>query len=205
MRMPSDAKPTRAQLRPGADSGQRLIPVTRQPQRSWFRVHKSGSPAMGFGKFPHHRFSHPDCPFPLLYLGATIQTCLWEYFGDDVFQGKRAIPAGKWRGCELSQILVPELQVCAANLERTRDAMSMDKASLLAADLTVPQAWGLAVQKHPANFEALKYSSRFLDQPCLALFDRGALQTKLRVKSLGTLSSLEAAVDWLDERKAALV
>ena len=203
--MPSDAKPTRAQLRPGADFGQRLIPVTRQPQRSWFRVHKSGSPAVRFGRFPHHRFSHPAGPFPLLYLAATIQTCLWEFFGDDVFQGKRAIPAGKWRGCELSQILVPELHVCAANLERTRDAMSVDKASLLAADLTVPQAWGLAVQNHPANFEALKYSSRFRDQPCLALFDRGALSAKLRVKPLGDLSQLDAAVDWLDERKAALV
>ena len=168
-------------------------------------MHRSGSPAVGFAKFPHHRFSHPDCPFPLLYLGATIQTCLWEFFGDDVFQVKRAIPAGKWGGCELSQILVPELHVCAANLERTRDAVSVDKSSLLAADLTVPQAWGLAVQNHPADFDALKYSRRFLDRPCLDLFDHSALQAKLRAKPLGALSSLDAAVDWLDERKAALV
>ena len=141
----------------------------------------------------------------MLYLGATIQTCLWEYFGDDVFHGKRTIPAGKWRGCCLSQIVVPELKVCAVNLERTRDAMSVDKASLLAADLTIPQAWGLAVQGHPAGFEAIKYSNRFLDQPCLTLFDRGGLQAKLRVKTMGDLSSCDAAVDWLDERKAALV
>ena len=140
-RMPSNPKPVRAQLRPGADFDQRAIPVTRQPQRIWFRVHKVGSPAILFRKLPHHRFSHPNCPFPLLYVGATIQTCLWEYFGDDVFQGKRAIAAGKWRGCCLSQILVPELKVCAVSLERTRDAMSVDKASLMATDLTVPQAW----------------------------------------------------------------
>lgn len=83
--------------------------------------------------------------------------------------------------------------------------MSVDKASLLAADLTIPQAWGLAVQGHPAGFEAIKYSSRFLDQPCLALFDRGGLQSKLQVKMLGTLCNLDVAVDWLDDRKAALV
>ena len=81
--------------------------------------------------------------------------------------------------------------------------MSVDKTSLLAADLTIPQAWGLAVQGHPAGFEAIKYSSRFLDQPCLALFDRGGLQSKLHVKVLGTLSNLDVAVDWFDDRKVA--
>ena len=83
--------------------------------------------------------------------------------------------------------------------------MSVDKASLMAADLGIPQAWGLAVQQHPAAFEAIKYSSRFLDQPCLALFDRGGLPTKLQVKVLGPLSRLDAALDWLEERNAALV
>jgi hypothetical protein len=158
-----------------------------------------------FGKVSHHRFSHPKCPFPLLYVGASIQTCLWEVFGDDVFQGKRTISSGKWSGCCVSQIVVPELKVCGVTLDRTRDAMSVDRASLFAADLSIPQAWGLAVQEHPAAFEAIKYSSRFLDQPCLALFDRGGLGSKLRVRALRALTSLDAAVDWLDERKAALV
>ena len=121
--MPSNAKPARALLRPGADFDERAIPVTRQPQRIWFRVHKAGSPAILFTKLPHHRFSHPHCPFPLLYAGATIQTCLWEYFGDDVFQGKRAIAAGKWQGCCLSRIVVPELKACAIR-EKTLDSMS---------------------------------------------------------------------------------
>src|SRR6266478_3086791 len=193
--MPSKAAPMRPQLRPGADFNQRAIPVTRQPQRVWFRIHKLGSPAVTFAKVLHHRFSHPDCPFPLLYVGATIQTCLWEVFGDDVFQGKRAISSGKWRSSCLSQIVVPELKVCAVSLERTRDAMSVDRASLFAADLSIPQAWGLAVQEHPAAFEAIKYSSRFLAQPCLALFDRGGLESKLQMRELGALTSLDAAVD----------
>ncbi len=149
MPMANNPTPARAQLRPSADFPQRGIPATLQPQRIWFRVHRTGAPAIWFGKLPHHRFSHSNCPFPLLYVGATIPTCLWEVFGDDVFQGKRAISFRKWNGCCLSQILVPELKVCAFSLERTRDAMSVDKASLLAADLSIPQAWGLAVQGHP--------------------------------------------------------
>jgi len=197
--------PRRAQLKPPPDFAQGVIPITRQPQRLWFRVHKAGTPAVLFGKSPHHRFSHSNCPFPLLYVGATIQTCLWEVFGDDVFQGNRAISSEKWNGCCLSQIVVPELKVCAVSLERTRSALGVDKASLMAVDLRIPQAWGLAVQEHPAGFEAIKYSSRFLDQPCLALFDRSGLQARLRVKMLGLLSNLEAAVDWLDEQNAALV
>ncbi len=203
--MPSSRNPGRAQLKPGADFNQRAIPVTQQPAGIWFRVHRSGVPGAQFGKFPHHRFSHPNCRLPLCYVGASIQTCLWEYFGDDVFIGQRVISATKWDGCCVSQIFVAELRVCAFSLERTREAMSVDKGSLMAADLGIPQAWGLAVQGHPAGFEAIRYASRFLDQSCLALFDRGGLQAKLQVKPLGALRSLDAAVDWLDERKAALV
>jgi hypothetical protein len=203
--MPSNPRTGRPQLKPGGDFDQRAIPVTRQPQRIWFRAHWSGSEAVRFRKQPHHRFSHPNCPFPLLYLGATIQTSLWEVFGDDVFQGQRVISAAKWAGYCVSKIVVPELKVCGVNLERTRDAMSVDKASLMAADLSILQAWGLAVQEHPGGFEAIKYSSRFLDQPCLALFDRGGIEARLQATILESLSNLDAAVDWLDERKAALV
>ena len=204
-RMPSDPSPSRALLLPRADFDQRPIPITRQPQRTWFRVHWAGAPPILFGKSPHHRFSHRDGPYGLLYVGATIQTCLWEVFGDDIFQGKRTISEGKWRESCVSRITVPELRVCAVTLERTRDAMSVERASLLAADLRVPQAWSLAVQRHPAAFQAIKYSSRFVDQTCLAIFDRGPVRARSAGALLGGLDDLDAAVDWLHERKAALV
>ena len=105
----------------------------------------------------------------------------------------------------MSRIRIPALKACAVNLESTRNAMGVDKASLLAADLGIPQAWGLAVQEHPAGFEAIKYSSRFVDQPCLALFDRGGMAARLQVKLLGELSGLDEAVDWLDKHKVALL
>jgi len=204
-RMPGDPPSARVLRTPAGDFARRVIPITRQPQRAWLRLHPAGAPAAQFGRRTHHRFSHPESPHGLLYVGSSLATCLWEVFGDDVFDGQRVISAAKWAGCQASQITVPELRVCAVSLERTREAMGVDKASLMAADLRIPQAWRLAVQRHPAGFEALKFTSRFLDQPCLALFDRGGLPARLRVRALGALSDLEAAVDWLDERKVALV
>jgi len=105
-------------LRPGQDFGQRLIPVTRQPSRVWYRVHRSAVPVVDFGLQPFHRFPHDRCPHRILYLGA---------------------------------------------------------------------------------------SSRFVDQPCLALFDREGLAGQLKAGRLGDLVDLDTTVDWLHDRKAALV
>ena len=100
------------------------------------------------------------------------------------------------------------------NIEWLREALGntvlIDTANRIAAELAkarIPHliVGGLAVQEHPAAFAAIKYSSRFLDQPCLAMFDRDELPGKFSVKGLGSLSSLDAAAVWLDERKAALV
>jgi len=125
--------------------------ISIQPDASSAFASRSGSPAIQFGIRAHHRFSHPDCPFPLLYVGASIPACLWKYFGDDVSGGQRVISAAQWNGCSLSRIAVPQLEVSAVSQEPTRGAMGADKASLLAVDLNVPQAWGLAVQQHPAT------------------------------------------------------
>lgn len=203
--MPIKPGPARPLFRPGPDFDAKAIPVSRQPARAWFRVHRTGVSALDFGIRDYHRFSHAGCPYPLLYVGANIPTCLWEVFGDDVFQGGRTIALSKWNGRCLSQIKAPELRACAVSAGKTRDAMGVDKSSLLDEDLAFPQEWGLAVQRHPAGFEAIKYTSRFVDHPCLALFDRGGLISKLEVELLGDLENLGAAVDWLNERKAALV
>lgn len=141
----------------------------------------------------------------MLYLGATLQACLWEIFGDDVLRGRRTIALSRWEGRCLSAVSVPALKVCAVGTERTRSAMGVEKGSLFAANLAIPQAWGLAVQRHPAEFDALKFTSRFVDQPCLALFGRPALATRLREKPLGPLSEVDEAVNWLHTQQAALV
>lgn len=203
--MPSSPAPSRPLHKPGVDFNQRTVPVTHQLRRNWFRVHRSGVSAIQLGIRSHHRFSHANSPFPWLYAASTLSASLWEYFGDDVFLGRHVISAGKWNGCSLSHITIPSVKTCAVSLEPTRNAMGVDKASLHTADLGIPQAWGLAVQQHPAAFEAIKYSSRFIDQPCLALFDRGGITTRLQETLLGELKELDAAVDWLDEHEVALV
>ena len=141
----------------------------------------------------------------MVYLAPNIQTCLWEVFGDDVFQNERMIALSRWEGRCVSQVVVPELRVCALSLERTRSAMGVDKSSLLGADLSVPQAWGLAIQRHQADFEAIKYTSRFVDRPCLVLFDQDGLARRLTVRRLGSLDLSNEAVNWLHAEKAALV
>lgn len=201
--MPS--KSTRPLLLPGDDFAKRAIPATRQPARKWYRVHWEDRSAVEFTLNPGHRFSHADCPHPILYVGSTIQTCLWEIFGDDVFLNKRTIAKSRWEGRGLSEVTLPGLKVCALSTEKTRSAMGVEKGSLLAADLDVPQAWGLAVQQHTTGFEAIKYTSRFVDQPCLALFGSPGLASRLGEQKIGALSDLDAAVDWLHAENAALV
>ncbi len=204
-RMSSSSGSSRPIYFPDSDFSRRKIPVTRQPAQEWFRVHRSDLPAIQFGIHAHHRFSHPKSLFPVLYLGGSVPTCLWEYFGDEMFGRNRVISAGRWDGCSLSRVDVPQLGVCALGRAKTRDAMGVDKGSLLASDLNVPQSWALAIQEHPLAFGAIKYNSRFIDKPCLALFDRSGLRAMLRETLLGTLNSLDAAVNWLDARKVSLV
>lgn len=141
----------------------------------------------------------------MLYLASSIQTCLWEVFGDDVFGDARTIARSRWESCVVSRIHVPELRVCAVSTEKTRSKMSVDKSNLMAIDLTIPQAWGLAIQQHPVGFDAIKYTSRFVDQPCLALFGRPELQGRLKVTKIGALNDLNVTREWLIEQRPTLV
>ena len=190
---------------PGSDFSSLSIPMSRQPKRHWFRVHRSERPAIDFGIRPHHRFSHPESPFPLLYVGGSLSTCLWEYFGDDVFRGRQVLSKVKWDGCSLSKIEVAQLRVCSVSDGRTREAMRVDVSAVYNADLQTPQSWSLAIQRHPSGFEAIRYLSRFSDEPCLAVFDRSGIQDRLKETPMGSLNELDEAVQWLTERGAALV
>ena len=90
--MSNDPRPARQLLLPAADFGQRHLPLTRQTRRRWFRIHKCSAGPNTWGRFSHHRFSHPDCPCPLLYVAATIQTCL-ALFGRNGLPEKLAMIA----------------------------------------------------------------------------------------------------------------
>jgi RES domain len=198
-------KPTRPIRLPPADFGTRKLPSTRQIARAWFRVHVITTKAISFNLKPTHRYSHPDSSFPILYVAMDPETCLWEVFGDAVFDHGHALPKTQWDDLMMSRIDVPHLLVCDLSKTTTRGALTVDLAALMNDDVSIPQAWGLAIQKHPANVLALKFKSRFTGGACLALFDCGGIRQQLRETPLGPISQSDAALNWLTKHQVTLV
>jgi hypothetical protein len=199
------SKPEARPLRlPPANFSALKIPRTRQPARGWFRIHQSRYDAAHFSLSTQHRFSHPDCPCPFLYLGADAGTCLFERFGDTLYDGKMVIPQTLWDTHSISLVEVPEIHVCDVMHARTLSAMMADLSALMHVELRIPQEWGLAIQKHPVAFEGIRFRSRFNGHICLALFQRDGIEKQLREKHLKSLSANNEAVDWLDEHGVSL-
>jgi RES domain len=197
--------PTRPTRLPSPHLGTQKLPKTRQLARAWFRVHQRSRPAIYFSLKPAHRYSHPDCPFPILYVAIDLETCLWEIFGDAVFDNERALAKSQWDDLTVSTIDVPSLHVCDLSKTTTRGALSVDLAALMKDDLNVPQAWGLAIQRHPSQVPAIKFKARFAGNACLAIFDRTGISRRLRERSLGFLSQVDPALDWLTKHQVSLV
>jgi hypothetical protein len=194
----------RALRHPPANFSQLKIPKTLQPAREWFRVHQSGLAARHFSLNTHHRFSHRDCPCSFLYLGVDVGTCLFERFGDEAYDRQRLLAKSLWDACCLSAIRLPEMQVCDLTRSRTLSALMVDLTALTNEKLAIPQEWGLAIQRHPGEFEGIKFKSRFNNRPCLALFQRGQVEKRMTETLLGALSEQDAALDWLDDHRVSL-
>ena len=204
--MPSEPKPDRPLRLPPADLDQRSIPRRRQAARKWYRVGRADSTLLNFGLASHHRFSHPHCPYPVLYLGSDPATCPWERFGDIMFDGNHTIPRNQWVASILTEVRVGELSVCDLADARVRAAMTVDVAALTSNDFAVTHAWGLAIQRHPMGFQAIKYVSRFIRRPCLVFFDRDNLKARLLTATpVGNLAELGAPTEWLARYNVSLV
>ena len=63
----------------------------------------------------------------------------------------------------------------------------------------------MAIQRHPDGFQAIKYVSRFIRRPGLALFDRDKLKAHLKATRVGNLAQLDVTTDWLARYKVSLV
>jgi len=177
----------------------------RQLARAWFRVHQSVHNAIFFSVNPAHRFSHPNCPDKFLYVAMDPQTCLWERFGDMMFDGGHALPRTQWDATSISTIDVPPLHLCDLASSSTRGALTVDLTALMNDDISIPQEWGLAIQQHPAQVPAIKFKSRFTGNACLALFERGSLPGQLKERPLGTINQFAPALDWLAKHRVSLV
>jgi len=122
-----------------------------------------------------------------------------------MFDGSPTIPRNQWAGSVLTEIRVPELSVCDLADTRVRAAITVDTSALTSNDFSVTHAWGLAIQRHPAGFQAIKFVSRFIRHPCLALFDRDKLKAHLKATRVGNLAQSDVATDWLARSKVSLV
>src|SRR5882724_6304282 len=82
--------------------GATRIPRTRQPARGWVRVHLSRHGAVHFSRKEFHRFSHPRSPYALLCLGSDIPTCLFERFGDEMYDQRKTVAESLWQAHSVS-------------------------------------------------------------------------------------------------------
>lgn len=190
---------------PTPDFGNLALPVTSCPARALWRIHAQGTSALRFHIHPGHRFSHADCPAGLLYLAESPATCLWERFGDDVLSPDARVSLAVWTTQVVSRVDVPPLRLCDLTDELTRSRAKVDLGALNHPDLSVPQAWGLAIQRHPAGFDGLRYRSRFDHQPCIALFGWDRLRTRVAETRVTDLVDSPDAEEFLTRHQVALV
>jgi len=170
------------------------------------RVHGPGRAAIGFRSEATHRFSHPDIPGGLLYLGLETETCLWERFGDELLDGQARLAKSVWTNSRLSRVRSTDsLKICDLTDDAARLRLGVDLTALMHSDLAVPQAWGLAIFRHPATVDGLRYLSRLNQQPCLVLFERPGLAARLKETLVGTLPDLDEASEFLTNHAIALV
>ncbi len=189
---------------PAADFAHTSLPISELGTLEAFRIHSVRFPAVSFRLNPEHRFSHPNAPGGLLYMGEDLETCLWECFGDEILDHS-SIAKVDW-GKRLSKISsTAHLRICDLTVLPVRRTLGLDLSAMKHTELDVPQAWGLAIQNHPDAVDGLRYFSRFTGNPCVVLFERPGLAAKLRESPVSLLTELDTADDFLDANSIAFV
>lgn len=201
----SSSPATRPVRLPPPDLATQPLPRSRQTSRAWFRVHPKGHEAIYFSLNPGHRYSHPKCPTPILYVAIDPETCLMERLGDYIYDNARQLPQTIWDSTVISRIDAPPFHLCDLSKTTTRSALTVDLTALMNADLSVPQQWGLEIQNHPSQVPAIKFRSRFTDKACLAIFDLPGIRAQLKEAGLGPVSAYNPALDWLTKHQVTLV
>lgn len=196
------SRPTR---RPLPDFVKSDLPVTPYPARELWRLHETGLAAIYFSLNPEHRFSHADCPCPVLYLGEQPTTCIWERFGDGILNPGSRVSLKLWTTRTLSRVKIPDLKLCDLTDATTAGRAKVDLSALTNAELSVPQEWGLQIQQHPAGFDGLRYLSRFDGQPCVALFGRPGITKRMTEKFVANLVDSPEGDALLNAQRIALV
>ncbi|MEX1048391.1 MAG: RES family NAD+ phosphorylase [Akkermansiaceae bacterium] len=191
---------------PAADFYLRPLPLNEFRGLDLLRIHGAKYPALQFRLNESHRFSHPEAPGGLLYLGEDRETCLWECFGEEILNTGSMINRAIWGSRQLSKITSPAVfKICDLTELTTRRLLALDLSALKHTELDVPQAWGLAIQGHPEKADGLRYLSRFTGRPCLALFERAGTAAKLKEIPLALLPDLDETEHFLVANAIALI
>jgi hypothetical protein len=174
-----NAKPPPADL-----AGRDLSDLIVEPRLSGWRISHGKAPLLDWSDNEEARFSRPDLPFKVLYLGMTKETCFWERFGEEIRDqalGSRALSERI-----LAERVWKTWTVGARDRLRCLDLTKAETLRRLGADGStflshygITQARSKALMEHPAEIEGLIYNSRLnTPGPCLAIFDRPRLAAK---------------------------
>jgi hypothetical protein len=115
-----------------------------------------------------------------------------------------ALAFSLWQAHSITAIRVPAIHVCDLTNAKTLSALRADLSALMHNDIKTPQEWGLAIQRHPANFQGIRFKSRFNGKMCLALFKRDNVEKKLKETVGKSLVDSDEATDWLHKHKVSL-
>jgi hypothetical protein len=63
----------------------------------------------------------------------------------------------------------------------------------------------LAIERHPANFDGLRYRSHFDNQPCIALFERALLVPQLRETIVADLADAPESDAFVIQHQLSLI
>jgi len=196
-------RPTRL---PARDFASENLSVLELKKLNGLRVHGDQWPVIGFRNVPSHRFTHPDAPQGLLYLGGDLETCLWECFGDQILDPGAKIHRNKWFNSRASEInLKKPLSICDLTDLGTRRRLKVDLPALNNTDISIPQQWGLAIQTHPDEVDGFFFPSRFTGERCLVLFERPKVAAKLKSKKGDLLPDIAEASVFLAKNTIHLV
>lgn len=189
---------------PGKELTERELPVW-EGGVTFVRVHETGRSPCFFSRNPAHRYSPVEGLWTVCYVAETVETCLWERFGDDVLSPGARVSRSLWMTRSVTRGRVDGLRICDLTEAVVRECCRVDLSALQHTDLSIPQAWSRALQEHPARFDALRYGSRFDGGACLALFGREGLEHRVRLEGTVALAMMEEGERFLDERGIALV
>lgn len=170
---------------PPPDLADRVMPVKELHCRSTpvWRIHRAVYGPIHYNRRSAggqpYRFDAPHDEFGVLYASPSFGACMAEAVIRDRFHGK-TLPLLLDEE-ELAQRCVSRLDVAGsrrlrlADLTRPHVHLGMDNRIFSTADYRGPNLWSAAIRDAFPDLDGLYFTSRFANEPSVAVFDRARL------------------------------